>query len=79
MDDFARQLQIRLRAFGLDVVVQDGLAVAWCFREADVPGDDGLEHMVGEASFRFCFHLAGKLVARVIHGEEHAQDLEILV
>jgi hypothetical protein len=59
MHYFACKLEVGFGALGFDVVVQDGLAVARCFRKAHVAGDDGLEHVLGEAAFGFGFDLTG--------------------
>ena len=35
--------------------------------------------MLGKAAFGFGLHLSGELVAGVVHGKQHAQNLQIAV
>ncbi len=75
VEDLARQAQVALRALGLRVVEQRGLAVRGRLGELHVARDDGVEdvevrlHLVGD--------LVGERVAAVEHRQHHALDAEL--
>ena len=48
LQQFFRQGEVGFGAFGVGIVGERGHAVAGGFGEADVAGDDGLEHQVAE-------------------------------
>ena len=63
-------MDIAFGAFGSGIVRDDGLAEAGCFREADAPGDDGLEDLGAEKFLEIAGDLTGEVGAVVKHREE---------
>ena len=62
-DDFLGKAQIGLGAFGLDVVMKDGLAEAGGLGKPHGAGDDRFKDLIGEATVHFVMHLPRQAVA----------------
>src|SRR5262249_5911597 len=73
------QADITLSAPGTNVIEENRLAIAWRFGQADIPRYKGLQQLVAKMLFQFLGYLLGKDRAIVIHGENHAFNLQIRV
>ena len=62
-DDFLGKAQIGLGAFGLDVIMKDGLAEAGGLGKPHGAGDDRFKDLIGEATVHFVLHLPRQAVA----------------
>ena len=78
-DDFLGKAQIGLGAFGLDVVMKDGLAEAGGLGKPHGAGDDRFKDLIGEATVHFVLHLPRQAVAPVEHGQHHAEKPQLRI
>ena len=62
----------------MDVVLEDGLAVARALRQADGARDHRLHHEGGEVGLHFLDDLAGELGTHVVHRHHDAADGELV-
>src|SRR5665213_1547290 len=56
-DNLLCKIDVGFRPSTMNVVEMDRLAMAGCFRQANVAGDDGLEHLGTEEISQVCGHL----------------------
>ena len=79
LQQFFRQGEVGFGAFGVGVVGERGHAVAGGFGEADVAGDDGLEHQVAEMLEKLFADFDDEAAAAVVEGADDAGDVEARV
>ena len=71
--------EVGFGAFGVGVVGECRHAVAGGFGEADVAGDDGLEHQVAEMLEKLFADFDDEAAAAVVEGADDAGDVELLL
>src|ERR1700722_11381564 len=76
-EKLAGQLEVSLSPAGTGIVEGDGLAMAWRFGKADIARNDGLKQALPEVFAEGVSHLLGEIGSVVIHGEEHAFDVDV--
>src|SRR5580765_2199301 len=74
--DLRRQAQVRLRAFGLDVIRDYRLSERRSFREPDAPRDHGPEDPVAEMGANVFGDLVREVGPLVVHRQENPSDIE---
>ena len=79
LQQFFRQGEVGFGAFGVGIVGERGHAVAGGFGEADVAGDDGLEHQVAEMLEKLFADFDDEAAAAVVEGADDAGDVEARV
>src|SRR5262245_22511945 len=79
VQDLPSQFEVCGRATGLQVVQHDRLAVAWSFREANVPRNDRVEHLPWEVSIDLLADLEREARAAVEHREHDPKEIKVWV
>ncbi len=79
LNDFRSKPQIGLAAAAFKVVEKHRLAVRGGFGNPHVAREDGVIDLDAHEAAHIGDDLRGKIVARVVHGQDNAMDIKLLV
>src|SRR6185437_1126833 len=65
------QLEVRVGAGAVRIVVNDWFTETWCFADADVARDDRVDHQLWKVLSDLSLDVLGEASAAVVHGQKH--------
>ena len=77
--DLFGQLKISLGALGFYIVMKNGFTMTGRFRQTNIAGNQGPEHVFGETTLRLTLDLASQFISCVKHSKNHAQEFQFRI
>src|SRR5882762_3456168 len=78
-DQLLRDIHVGLCSDRGNVIKNDRLSEAWCFRQANIPRHDVAKYLGTEILSRIFGNLPREIEARIVHGEQDAVDSQLFI